>query len=233
MKETEGALHGFTGWLKLLAPPIFGMLGGVLILLLASGAGHGGWFSLMEPYDRLLFRWIGQDRSPMRTAVALWLDFLGSAKGEYLILLVSLPVLIFRLKRFREAVLWSVSLTGAWWLNHVLKELFRRSRPDWEHLADTTGFSFPSGHAMVSLVFYGMLAYGLERSGPNRSRPVIWTVRIGIGGLVLAIGLSRVYLGVHYASDVTAGFAAGAVWLYACLWPLRRQRTDRSGLLFK
>jgi undecaprenyl-diphosphatase len=105
---------------------------------------------------------------------------------------------------------------GGGLLDGVLKQIFRRPRPAWDApIAVSGGFSFPSGHAMVSLVAYGMLAY------------LVWLqlehqrARVALVGctlvLVLLIGLSRMYLGVHYFSDVIAGYAAGAVWLAACI----------------
>lgn len=103
-----------------------------------------------------------------------------------------------------------ICLAGGAILNHVLKELFARARPDALPLVYASGFSFPSGHAMVSLCFYGMVAFLIAR---KRS----WHGRIAVAAataaLVAAIGVSRVYLGVHYPSDVAAGYAAGATWL--------------------
>jgi len=88
-----------------------------------------------------------------------------------------------------------------------------------------TGYSFPSGHAMVSLCFYGMLAFLIAR------RVKKWQYRYGIAILTMffiaAIGVSRIYLGVHYPSDIAAGFAAGAVWLtftISLLWWWEEQR---------
>jgi undecaprenyl-diphosphatase len=92
--------------------------------------------------------------------------------------------------------------------------MFHRERP----LAATEfvrsgSFSFPSGHAMESIAVYGALAYLIVERVPP-SRYVAWLGWLGLAGI---IGFSRVYLGVHYASDVAAGFAAGFVWLFTCV----------------
>lgn len=111
---------------------------------------------------------------------------------------------------------WVLALTGATVLNTQLKLMVRRARPFWEepHAIDNT-FSFPSGHSLGSVVGYGLIAYAtflLTR------RSAVWlptTVALGI--LVLAIGYSRMYLGVHFFSDVVGGYALGSFWLAACL----------------
>lgn len=92
----------------------------------------------------------------------------------------------------------------------MLKLVFRRPRPDVLRLVEQSGYSFPSGHAMNSMIFYGLAAYLLVRRGRHWSR---YLVAGFVAVLVLLIGLSRIYLGVHYASDVLAGFLIGAGWL--------------------
>jgi membrane-associated phospholipid phosphatase len=96
-------------------------------------------------------------------------------------------------------------------LNQLLKVLYQRPRPDeLGRLATASGFSFPSGHAMMSFCFYVMLVYLLVF---NRSTWQRALAMLGALALVGLIGLSRVYLGVHYPSDVLAGYAAATVWL--------------------
>ncbi len=103
-------------------------------------------------------------------------------------------------------------MAGSAVLNQLLKGLFERPRPQFEHpLLVETSYSFPSGHAMESFVVYGMLTYFAVLA--LRS----WEQRVGVvlgaALLVVLIGFSRMYLGVHYLSDVLAGYAAGGVWL--------------------
>jgi undecaprenyl-diphosphatase len=97
-------------------------------------------------------------------------------------------------------------------LSSAMKLGFRRERPFFsDPLATERTYSFPSGHALVSLAVYGSIALVLARRLPTRGERVL--LLAGTGALVLAIGFSRLYLGVHFLSDVLAGYAAGAAWL--------------------
>lgn len=110
---------------------------------------------------------------------------------------------------------WLVTLTGGGLLNLALKAIFQRSRPELANpFVHEQGWSFPSGHAMLSLITYGMLAYLLV-VGLNRYLEKVVIVLVVL--LVLLIGFSRLYLGAHYFSDVVAGYAAGTVWLAASI----------------
>jgi undecaprenyl-diphosphatase len=115
-------------------------------------------------------------------------------------------------------------------LDRVLKTVIHRDRPEFgARFLHGQSFSFPSGHAFGSIVAYGLLAYLLivfYRPAPN-TRTLI---RAGIAVLILTIGISRIYLGVHYPSDVIGGFAAGIAWLSLCLTGIRlaRERSMRA-----
>jgi undecaprenyl-diphosphatase len=159
--------------------------------------------------------------TPTGVAIAKGLSFLGSpvfvaAWGLGLIGLLAVrrqPLLIAG---------WVAAVAGGGLLDVALKAVFHRTRPTWDApLLTAKGWSFPSGHAMGSLVAYGMLAYLLVRApkGPPRMATVVAAVT-----LVLLIGLSRMYLGVHYFSDVVGGYAAGTVWLAACITGLEVAR---------
>ncbi len=125
----------------------------------------------------------------------------------------------------REAISLAACLGGAAFLNWALKHFFVRARPDLFRVISETGYSFPSGHAMVSLCFYGILAYIIGRRLPRRSRQL--ALYLAAAGLVVLIGFSRIYLGVHYPSDVAAGYIAGGTWLAFCIsllwwWELKK-----------
>jgi membrane-associated phospholipid phosphatase len=137
-------------------------------------------------------------------------------------------VLLFARKEYLPLGGWAAALVGGALLDGMLKQIFHRPRPVWDEPAFTArGFSFPSGHAMGSLIAYGMLAYLVVRGmDSHRGRVAIVSVAVV---LVLLIGLSRMYLGVHYFSDVIGGYAAGAVWLTACVSGLEVVRRRPRG----
>jgi undecaprenyl-diphosphatase len=113
--------------------------------------------------------------------------------------------------RWRRAAVWLlVTLLGALILDVTLKLAFHRARPNpfFGPIPDT--YSFPSGHSLFSFCFYGVLAGLLaDRARSVSLRVVIWAIA---ALLVLAIGVSRIYLGVHYPSDVLAGYLVGTIW---------------------
>ncbi|MBI3942774.1 MAG: phosphatase PAP2 family protein [Chloroflexi bacterium] len=116
---------------------------------------------------------------------------------------------------------------GAYLLDTLLKLFFQRARPDITgRLIAEQGYSFPSGHAMSSLCFYGIIVFLLAYGKPGTLR---WAGPLIGGFLILMIGLSRVYLGVHYPSDVLGGYLAGAVWLNANIFAFNHyHRTPRT-----
>ena len=125
------------------------------------------------------------------------------------ILLSCLMILFVKNKKISKAFL--LNLILVFLLNYVLKILFSRNRPADINLIVETGFSFPSGHAMMSLGIYGFLIYLLRLSDKNKISQIIGTVSLVL--LIFLIGISRIYLGVHYATDVIAGFIISASYL--------------------
>ena len=128
------------------------------------------------------------------------------------VVLVSLVLLALRAPWLVARVV-AASLGGAF-VSVGFKALVGRARPA-EGVVAATGFSFPSGHATASAVFYGMTVYLAWRL--VRRRVVRRTVAVLAAITVVAVGLSRVYLNVHYLSDVVAGWAAGTAWLATVL----------------
>jgi undecaprenyl-diphosphatase len=129
------------------------------------------------------------------------------------------------LRKFGAAALVAIAVIGGALLSQVLKSGFARPRPDLVPHGDfVTSLSFPSGHAMSSAVVYLTLAALLARAQPHR-RLKIYLISVAIV-LTLMIGVSRVYLGVHWPSDVAAGWCVGSAWALLCwvvtLWLQRR-----------
>jgi undecaprenyl-diphosphatase len=129
------------------------------------------------------------------------------------------------LGRYRLAAAWVFAVIGNALLNLALKAVFARVRPLHDHgLVVEQGFGFPSGHTSGSVVAYGMLAYVLVRLLPRRWHlPVVLTAT----ALSFATGCSRVFLQVHFASDVIAGFAQGLAWLVVCITSVEAVRHYR------
>ncbi|EIW19759.1 undecaprenyl-diphosphatase [Pelosinus fermentans] len=134
---------------------------------------------------------------------------LGFGFSYGVIVFITVSILV-ALRRWIELKGLTVCLLGGAALNEMLKHLFERARPEAFQIVAESGFSFPSGHAMVSLCFYGIVAFLIVRK-----RSLQWRIAGAVVAtlLIVAIGVSRIYLGVHYPSDVVAGYAAGATWL--------------------
>ena len=137
-----------------------------------------------------------------------------------------LGTLLLLWKRQRGLCLgWVLAFVGNAVLNRTLKSIFERARPLHEHgLAFADGWSFPSGHASGSVVGYGMLAYLLVRLLPARFASMHLPVVALAAALAFITGSSRVFLQVHFSSDVLAGFASGMAWLAVCIAALELAR---------
>ncbi|MDO4429221.1 MAG: phosphatase PAP2 family protein [Atopobiaceae bacterium] len=96
-------------------------------------------------------------------------------------------------------------------LNTVLKVIVQRPRPAGFRLISESGYSFPSGHSMVAMAFFGLLIWMVWRYHRRDVMRVVWCACFGL--VIAAVGISRIYLGVHYASDVLAGFCVSLIWL--------------------
>jgi undecaprenyl-diphosphatase len=102
----------------------------------------------------------------------------------------------------------------------LLKLIFHRDRPLTPLLEAAKGYSFPSGHALMSITFYGLIIFLVWQNEKNIW--LRWLLTILLALLIISIGVSRVYLRVHYASDVLAGFCVGLMWLLLSLWLLNK-----------
>jgi len=124
---------------------------------------------------------------------------------------IALVILLAAKRRLRESIFAAAALAGSGLLNIAAKQTFARERPSlWESISPEDNFSFPSGHAMGSMTLAVVLAL---LAWPTRWR---WIVIVAMAVFVPMVGLSRVYLGVHYPSDILAGWAAAPVWAVGC-----------------
>jgi membrane-associated phospholipid phosphatase len=162
-------------------------------------------------HDQSLADWLhGRATDPFTDAFR---TFTWTGNGAFLAVVVLVAALLLWRRGFVMDALYVVlAFVGAEVITYGMKQGFRRERPFFQDpLATASSFSFPSGHALVSLSVYGSLAIVLARHAPSRRAAIAILVLAGVW--VAAIGFSRLYLGVHFLSDVLAGLAAGSAWL--------------------
>lgn len=128
-----------------------------------------------------------------------------------LVVIVTAIILIIFIKNKKIKLSLMINLIGVTIINNLFKVIIARPRPDINRLVDETGYSFPSGHAITSMVFYGYLIYLIYKYVDNRKIKIPLMIFLIL--LIPIIGLSRIYLGVHYTSDVLGGFLLGTVYL--------------------
>ncbi|MCM3717484.1 phosphatase PAP2 family protein [Fictibacillus phosphorivorans] len=198
--------------------PIIYILAGLLLSFLSLFIFFELSENLIEEerfhFDQIIIQYISAIRNDTLTAIMKFVTYFGSTTILTLLLVGNLIWLIFKRKSYWGALFYIIAVAGGGLLNLGLKHWFGRARPE-NSLIIEQGFSYPSGHSMGSLIYYGFLGYLVIRS--QRGRMFKLLLGIGFISLIVSIGLSRIYLGVHYPSDVLAGFSAGTVWLFLCI----------------
>ena len=135
-----------------------------------------------------------------------------SELGQIVVLLVLILAIAVFAPGKHPARMATLNLACVVALNQALKFIVQRPRPDGFRLAAASGYSFPSGHSMVAMGFYGLLVW-MAWHYYGRHSAKRWLAAVGFSVIIVGVGLSRVYLGVHYASDVVAGFCVSLIWL--------------------
>jgi undecaprenyl-diphosphatase len=168
---------------------------------------------------------VHQLATPDLTVIMVWITRLGSGLVLSCLAAAIIWILVWRHKH-RSALLLVITLAGAIVLDGALKLAFHRLRPQpFFGIPVPETYSFPSGHALVSFSFYGVLAWIITRHCQQRwQRVLVWTSAVV---LIALIGISRIYLGVHYPSDVIAGYLGAAIWVSAVELVGRRWRVGK------
>ncbi|ERJ12896.1 phosphatase PAP2 family protein [Haloplasma contractile] len=161
--------------------------------------------------DDFIYKLISPIISERLTSLMVFITHLGSAPVLIAVSVISFFILRKSKTHAHYGYMIAFNLVSTYGLNLLLKYIFKRERPDIMRLIDIEGLSFPSGHSMVSISFYGLLLYLLYMNIKTTAYRVLTTTVISI--LIVLVGFSRIYLGVHYATDVFAGFAVGSAWL--------------------
>ncbi|MCB7482040.1 phosphatase PAP2 family protein [Christiangramia sediminis] len=170
---------------------------------------------MLAGIDQQVTDYVLSFRSPALTDFFIFMTHAGDIYG-YLIVL-TLYLLISRLifKRWKFVILSTLVLALATGSNMILKRFINRARPGIEHMVSVETLSYPSGHAMSAMAFYGFLIYLCTKFRINRLLKTAIIVLLSF--IILSIGISRIYLGVHFPSDIAGGFIAGLIWVVFCI----------------
>lgn len=161
-------------------------------------------------FDNYVYQMVSKFISNNITEIMILISFFGSAEFLTALSLILIVALYKREKYSFYASMIVINILLSSLINICVKYIIHRNRPNILRLIEIGGFSFPSGHTMAAMSFYGFLVY---LSYKNYNVKVKYLI-IGILSItILLIGLSRIYLGVHYASDVLGGLSLGMLWL--------------------
>jgi undecaprenyl-diphosphatase len=169
----------------------------------------------IESFDRSVTEYVTSFRSPELTLFFIFITDMGDVYA-YITAMILVTIFLFvklRSWKFIFQLLGVLVLSAL--SNIALKKVFDRARPAEEHLVVIESLSYPSGHAMSAMAFYGFLIYLLYQIRMNNIVRVLLSVVFAL--LILFIGVSRIYLGVHFPSDVAGGFIAGLIWVAFCI----------------
>lgn len=222
------------GFLRLIARHVQGFYGAVLTYLsFAFFVAIAAVWAFIEVTDEVLegstqrfdeavLTWVEGHRTPILDHVALQITALGNV-ATLTVLVLSVSVFLWLTRHKISAGLLMIAVAGSALLNTLLKDLFDRPRPRVvEAGTDVMTHSFPSGHSMSAFVAYATVAYLGGRLGPTHG--LRWTTWTLAALLIAAVGASRIYLGVHYPTDVLGGYIAGLAWLAFVISALRAIR---------
>lgn len=177
-------------------------------------AGYYSAFSKISYFfsnlDLLVHDYVQTINNPWLVKIMIFITYMGFP-WTFVILCALISSYLCYQRKILETIFLITTLISSWGIMEGLKYLFARSRPAGEAFTVASGYSFPSGHAMIALAFYGFLAALLLRHGKGSRQA--WVKAIALYILVLLIGLSRIYLNVHYLSDIVAGFLFGTIVL--------------------
>ncbi len=203
--------HKIKEWLNVNGP-FYSKVGKAVLVLIALigflAIAENVWNKEIMKLDILGYKIISTVLiSDFMTPIAKIITNFGSA--TVLICISAISLLVVKNKKIGLTI--SVNLAMASGINFLLKNILQRPRPTEFRLIDESGYSFPSGHSMVSMAFYGFLIYLIYKYVKNKKLKLILITFLSL--LIFSIGISRIYLGVHYTSDVIGGFLIAISYL--------------------
>jgi membrane-associated phospholipid phosphatase len=176
-----------------------------------------------DGFDNRAFTFFSSIVSDVNTHIMEAFTFLGT---HYFLIpanIVMIAYFLFIRKHKWYSIKIPVISIGSLLIMSLLKQIFHRARPMTPLMEEARGLSFPSGHAMMSFVFYGLILYIIWEEVKNK--PLRYFLAFLLLLLIFFIGISRIYLRVHYASDVCAGFSLGLLWLVISMYVLNKMET--------
>lgn len=177
-------------------------------------------------FDSKIISFVQGLESPWLTSIMRFFTFIGDTVPVIILSIVSIILLYKVLNHRTELILFTTVMFGANILFLALKMFFQRARPDLHRLAEATNYSFPSGHATMAFSLYGVLTFILWRHINTSFKRTIHIIVSSI--VILSIGISRIYLGVHFPSDILAGYFISAFWLMLAIGFFQRYKDKRN-----
>ncbi|MCU7667612.1 phosphatase PAP2 family protein [Bacillus thuringiensis] len=180
-------------------------------------------------FDNKVIAFIQGLESPVLTTIMKVFTTIGSTKTVTVICLIVMFVLYKVLKQRSECLLFIAAILGSNVLFISLKMIFQRERPSLYRLIEETGYSFPSGHSTIAFTLYGTILFLLWRYIQVRWKRVVLMVLTAM--MILVTGISRIYLGVHYPSDILAGFLIAGFWITLIIGIHQKNTSEKNILL--
>ncbi len=162
-------------------------------------------------FDVNIMEYIHNNTSPIILSLMKFISFIGSERFLFPAVTMTIAYTLVK-KRYYISKLLLLSTLGSYLLNYLLKQIFHRTRPIEYFLVNQGGLSFPSGHSMVTMTFYSTLAFLLAKKvEDSRKKRLIHIIAFV---MICLMGISRIYLGVHWPTDVIGGYLAGYIFYY-------------------
>jgi membrane-associated phospholipid phosphatase len=193
---------------------LLGLAGAIVLLLLFAWLSDEVFSKETTAFDNNIALWIHSFANPLLDAMANAFSTIGGVVSVTLLTIVGFVLLLLR-GHAHDAWRLALAVIGGVIINESLKALFHRSRPDLWPGAQVAGFSFPSGHAALSLCLFGTFAWLGWQFIKSKAARTCWVALMVI--LIVGIGVSRVYLGAHFPSDVVAGYLSSGLWIAVLL----------------
>ena len=171
--------------------------------------------TVLAQYDQQISDYIISFRTPLLTEYFIFVTNVGDLYGYLAMFVIAILVSMLYFKNWKYILQTFFVLVLASIANVLLKRLVDRPRPGIDHLVVVETLSYPSGHAMSAMAFYGFLIYLFYRFKINRF--LKYSIILVLIVMILSIGVSRIYLGVHYPSDIAGGYIAGLIWVFFCI----------------